>query len=188
MKCEEVLSCLGAYLDNELSAKEKTALEKHLIGCPACRREWTELSCLFNELRATEQLEPPADFTAKVMANLPPLPETAANKSVIWRRGFALGMAVLAIAAALSIAGVIPVIKDLVHLLLWLPLNLPALQKVGMVLLSVGADLTKPLGDLLQMIPPWLYVAVLVALTNAAVLLIQLLRRLTVTVEEASIQ
>ena len=43
MNCTEVSELLTAYLDNEVTQKERQEIESHLAGCPRCRKELEEL-------------------------------------------------------------------------------------------------------------------------------------------------
>ena len=66
MKCDEVQTLHGPYLDSELDAKTTLEIEQHLKACPACARLFAE----------EEKLE------ARVMAGLKQGPRTAA----LWDR------------------------------------------------------------------------------------------------------
>lgn len=46
MKCEEVLSLLNDYLDNELDEKTNKIIETHLDNCENCRKEMEEIKAL----------------------------------------------------------------------------------------------------------------------------------------------
>ena len=70
MKCDEVQTLHGPYLDSELDAKSTLEIEKHLAACPACAR-------LFGE---GEKLE------ARMMTGLNRGPRTAALWEQIERK------------------------------------------------------------------------------------------------------
>jgi anti-sigma factor RsiW len=42
MKCNEVQTMQGPYLDSELDARTTMEIEQHLAGCPACARSFTQ--------------------------------------------------------------------------------------------------------------------------------------------------
>ncbi|WP_217698441.1 zf-HC2 domain-containing protein, partial [Streptacidiphilus griseoplanus] len=65
---------LGAYLLGALDGGERTALERHLAGCPRCREELVQLAPLPGLLRHTPFEE---------------LPETAAAAEEVPRAGLA---------------------------------------------------------------------------------------------------
>jgi anti-sigma factor RsiW len=64
---------LGAYLDGELSRRDKIEVEIHLATCQACREELEELRSISHMLRAAPQPEFTAalDFKAQLMLQLP---------------------------------------------------------------------------------------------------------------------
>jgi anti-sigma factor RsiW len=52
MKCEEVQSLHGPYLDSELDAKNSLEIEQHLKACPVCARLFAEAQKLDARLMA----------------------------------------------------------------------------------------------------------------------------------------
>src|SRR5215831_7034392 len=59
---------LGGYLLGGLTARERAAFERHLAGCPACRRELDELRGMPGLLdRAAAPVAVPADLESKVL-------------------------------------------------------------------------------------------------------------------------
>jgi hypothetical protein len=84
MNCEEAEKQLAEFLDKSLGVQSTKDLDGHLRGCPRCSAELaslTEFQRLVNDLPA---LEPPAGFTARVMAQV----QAAAQRSAIWERLF----------------------------------------------------------------------------------------------------
>ncbi len=64
MDCKEICELLTAYLDGEVTPKEKTYIETHLPGCPKCRAELEAFSATRENLRVAltamaEQAAPP---------------------------------------------------------------------------------------------------------------------------------
>ena len=75
MNCQDVENLIHMEIDQRLPQRASLALHEHLLGCERCARlyaEYRELHALLSaELPA---VEPPADFTAQVMAALPAEP------------------------------------------------------------------------------------------------------------------
>ena len=71
---EHVSEWLNAYLDGELSARQRERMDNHLSGCPACQ---AELAALRRLSQAVRQVPLPADilpaerFATRVMLRLP---------------------------------------------------------------------------------------------------------------------
>ncbi|GFN21826.1 zf-HC2 domain-containing protein [Thermanaeromonas sp. C210] len=71
MKCRQAKKLLSPYLDDELRAKEKAALEEHLTGCPACQAELERLRKISEGLKGIyREVKPPPDFLDRVMARI----------------------------------------------------------------------------------------------------------------------
>jgi len=51
MDCKEICELLTAYLDGEVTPKEKAYIETHLLGCPKCRAELEAFSATRENLR-----------------------------------------------------------------------------------------------------------------------------------------
>lgn len=70
MDCNNIRNKLSAYLDDELSFRDRELVEKHLDLCPACAGEKKSLlllSTLMDEI-AAEDISP--FFTEKVISNV----------------------------------------------------------------------------------------------------------------------
>lgn len=65
MSCQETNRSLSHYVDDELSAVQRSLVETHLDSCPVCRAELTELRTIRNSLR---QLVRPAAPSSLVPA------------------------------------------------------------------------------------------------------------------------
>lgn len=64
MECSKIN--LSAYLDNELSEKERLEIERHIEICRDCREEIETLSSLNNNLlNLKEEIEPSSNFNMK---------------------------------------------------------------------------------------------------------------------------
>jgi predicted anti-sigma-YlaC factor YlaD len=46
MKCEEIRPWLMAFLDGEIEQREKSEVERHLVECESCRREYESFARL----------------------------------------------------------------------------------------------------------------------------------------------
>ncbi|RFU69971.1 anti-sigma factor [Peribacillus saganii] len=84
MKCpNEAIEYMHEYLDEEISEENKELLKKHLQECEDCRNYFHELKKAIALVQSTSHIAAPADFTARVMANLP-----EENKKVKAKRWF----------------------------------------------------------------------------------------------------
>lgn len=67
--CRDVRDIFFDYLDGNLENKIATSVEAHLASCDACRRELERYRAAL-ALLSQAKVEPPADFTAKVMERI----------------------------------------------------------------------------------------------------------------------
>ncbi len=81
MRCKDMPQRLQAYVDGQLSLSEARVVQAHLDACAACREDLAMLRQVDDALAALPVLEEPADFTARVMAQVqaaeaewPPVP------------------------------------------------------------------------------------------------------------------
>lgn len=99
-----VRSQLGAYVLGQLEASEAGAVEAHLEGCDACRREAVELAAVARLLpmanldKLGTPAAPPSDLLDRVMDRIAEEREIARRRS---RRGL-IGRVALGIAAAMA--------------------------------------------------------------------------------------
>jgi hypothetical protein len=70
MNHEELRERLSAYLEGDLDADERARIERHLSGCPDCRREYRELRHTVDLLHALPAPDPPPDLADRVIARL----------------------------------------------------------------------------------------------------------------------
>jgi anti-sigma factor RsiW len=93
MKCEEVQTLHGPYLDSELDAKNSLEIEQHLAACPACARLFDETKKLDVRLMAGlnrgprtaplwEQIE--GSVTAAAASGSRPRPPAPVTQPVGW--------------------------------------------------------------------------------------------------------
>ncbi len=95
---------LGAHALGLLDAAQSRAVEEHLAGCPACRREWEELRGmvhLLDDVPPEAFLEGPPDGDLMLQRTLRQVRSEAGSRGR--RRGFALvAAAAVAVAAVLG--------------------------------------------------------------------------------------
>lgn len=102
ISCERAWELLSQQLDEPLSPQEKQELEEHLAACPSCRKDKEELEQLDQALRNLGEIQAPADFTQRVMAQVQ---QTQSKPKVIplWRRPQVRALAGLAACTLLCI-------------------------------------------------------------------------------------
>ncbi|SER32138.1 Transmembrane transcriptional regulator (anti-sigma factor RsiW) [Gracilibacillus ureilyticus] len=72
MKCNnEVIELMHQYLDGDITGNDEEALRSHLRSCEACQTHFRELKRTVALITTNVDLQPSADFTNKVMAQLP---------------------------------------------------------------------------------------------------------------------
>ena len=54
MSCDEIRQSFDDYLDDELSARARHQVERHVTSCDGCRAELTELRSLIEAARELE--------------------------------------------------------------------------------------------------------------------------------------
>ena len=77
MSCHEFEEMLSAYIDDELSSKEKEALEAHLATCDSCRSALSELKAVKSALGSVSEEELPPGLHEMIMV-----------RAIVERRGF----------------------------------------------------------------------------------------------------
>jgi len=70
MQCTEAQPLFTDFADNTLSREELHELTDHLLGCPACAREWREFQQTLNLVHGLELQAPSADLLPGIHANL----------------------------------------------------------------------------------------------------------------------
>jgi hypothetical protein len=66
MSCRETKRSLSQYVDDELSAAQRTLVESHLNSCPVCRAEFVELRTMRNSLRQLARPVPPSSLVPAI--------------------------------------------------------------------------------------------------------------------------
>lgn len=86
ISCERAWELLSQQLDEPLSPQEKQELEEHLAACPSCRKDKEELELLDQALRNLGEIQAPADFTQRVMAQMQQQTQSKPKVIPLWRR------------------------------------------------------------------------------------------------------
>lgn len=76
---EKVILMMHEYLDGEIAPENESELQDHLNACPDCKKYFQELNNIEARIKDTDSLRAPDNFTANVMAKLPPM-QTTKNK------------------------------------------------------------------------------------------------------------
>lgn len=85
MEHADIRRKLSAYLDDAVSAEEKTEIKRHLGGCGSCRGAIADLDLTIGYIKSLPEVEPPPWLTTKIMARVL---DTAAPKPGLWQRIF----------------------------------------------------------------------------------------------------
>jgi anti-sigma factor RsiW/uncharacterized protein YdcH (DUF465 family) len=84
--CSEIRENLSLYIDDELSADERSMLEKHIDACAACRRELDEIVRIVGLCRDMQEVELPENFRDELHKKLVDAAEENTAKSSVLRR------------------------------------------------------------------------------------------------------
>ncbi len=104
MKPCEFNERLTAYLDNELSPNDRSALESHLSHCEACRAELVLLRSAIASMASAASIEPSADLRRRVLTLIDRPPAgVAAWIRPLWRLKVLVPAGAFATAAALAV-------------------------------------------------------------------------------------
>lgn len=147
MRCDWASELMSLRLDGQ--PHDEAGLNTHLATCPACQQRWRGLLAVERLLANPPLAQPPADFTARVMARLPhPAPlnpwRILGGWLLLLVGGLALGLLMLS-PLALSTWGFIQ--QPEFGLLTWVFEVLFQARALGLTLLRVA-------NSLLTLIPP----------------------------------
>ena len=84
MNCSACRTRIGVLAEGELSARDARLVEKHLEGCAGCRAFADKLTAVEHSLVRLAPIEPRADFTIAVMANIAAMPVPARQPARLW--------------------------------------------------------------------------------------------------------
>lgn len=104
MTCENAREAMSAALDGELTAVEKTELDRHLGQCAPCRALFEELSAIHGACGGMDVV-PPSALREQILNHLPPQEIPAPKKSVKvisihWKRWSAMAAAFVLVSLA----------------------------------------------------------------------------------------
>jgi len=83
MEHNDVRHKLSEYLDGSMTAQEQAEIEAHLKTCQECESALNELQKTIEQIKAIEEVEPPAWMTQKIMAKV--RSEAEEKKSIFQR-------------------------------------------------------------------------------------------------------
>ncbi|HZG16009.1 MAG TPA: zf-HC2 domain-containing protein [Candidatus Bathyarchaeia archaeon] len=84
MECRQANVLIHEFLDGDLDELSNQHLQTHLHGCEACRRKLHEFQTAIVYVQSTSHVHVSADFTARVLAQLPS--PTKASQFSNWLR------------------------------------------------------------------------------------------------------
>jgi hypothetical protein len=70
MECKDIHERLSAYIEKDVSAKQKAAIDKHLKQCTKCRQELADLKRTIGYVKQLDEVEPPRWLAQRVMARV----------------------------------------------------------------------------------------------------------------------
>lgn len=70
MNCNDIRKLMQAQIEGLLPSDQRALVEGHLRSCEQCRLYASELKRTIETLRGLDEIEPPADLTAKVMRKI----------------------------------------------------------------------------------------------------------------------
>ncbi len=68
LTCQDVLSILFEYLDNEIAEEMVERIEVHRLSCPHCTKVIRSFRLVFAYLKETEEKEVPVDIHEELLA------------------------------------------------------------------------------------------------------------------------
>ncbi len=80
MTCAELEILLCDYVDGTLHAAERTALENHLAGCPACKQLAEDVAGVTAFFERVPDVEPPAELMTRILHHAPMGPGAVAER------------------------------------------------------------------------------------------------------------
>ena len=102
MTCRRVRRLLSVW--RELAVQERTLVEDHLVGCPACHAIAREYELMDRRLYRLPQPEPVAALPATLQARMIKKEQTMKAPASFWRRQAVEGMALIAVVALILFA------------------------------------------------------------------------------------
>jgi len=81
MNCDEIRELLSLYIDNNLEQEQMTEIEKHLLVCGACKKEFEEIVILINAMKNLPEVEFPTQFDSRLREELKIVTESKRKKA-----------------------------------------------------------------------------------------------------------
>jgi anti-sigma factor (TIGR02949 family) len=69
-RCTRVLTRLQKFIENEFSPAQRREIDRHLAGCPDCRREYEAMRSLIDTLDQSRIVQVPDSFRSALMAKI----------------------------------------------------------------------------------------------------------------------
>ena len=70
MNCNEIRELLSLYIDNNLDEEQMIEIEKHLLICAACKKEFEEFDILINTMKNLPEVKIPTQFDSRLREEL----------------------------------------------------------------------------------------------------------------------
>ena len=86
MRCGRANDWMSLYLDSRLEMRRLEQLERHLLGCEACRRDLARLRLVQMALRDERMVEEPAGLNEHVMRRISAYEAQRASKAAMARQ------------------------------------------------------------------------------------------------------
>lgn len=87
MNCDTSKEFIMKHFDGELTETENIQFKEHLENCSECNAEFNCMKAIFTTLDTKAEIEPPADFEAKVMDKVAIIEKERKEKSartIVW--------------------------------------------------------------------------------------------------------
>ncbi len=109
MSCKKWIKKLSSYLDNEVSSRERSKIEKHLKSCRACFNQFKQLERVHRLVQSIQPEKPRPGFYERLSERLSQKKTTLREKLVAWRYGWQLsfpgvGKIAIAVSAVLLVS------------------------------------------------------------------------------------
>src|SRR5665648_451390 len=70
MNCDEIRELLSLYIDNKLEEEQMIEIERHLLVCDACKKEFEGIVLVINAMKNLPEVEIPAQFDSGLREEL----------------------------------------------------------------------------------------------------------------------
>ncbi|MBG9787012.1 zf-HC2 domain-containing protein [Brevibacillus laterosporus] len=94
MDCREAKQLNHVFLDKDIDQLSNQRLQQHLLNCEECRTHLQQLQKVIAYVESASHIQAPSDFTARVMAQLPPVAKRKSFGNWMRRHPFVTAAAV----------------------------------------------------------------------------------------------